>query len=221
MPKSYFLQYKEKIDTGKIIAGNKILKQLQNCYDLLKNTKCELDVGKGHSPIKFIEKYLFHFEGKFAGKPFKLQLWQKAWIEVLYGFIDKKTNQRQFTEVFFVVARKNGKSMLAAAIALYSAVFDGEMGAQVYTAATSKDQASISFDAVKKMVKASPYLSSITKITQDVLYFEKTNSKLKRLSADYNSLDGLNSSFNLIDEIHAHKKSALYAKKVRMQIHER
>ena len=101
------------------------------------------DKDRAEVAIDFIELFCKHSKGKWAGKPVILELWQKAMIAALFGFVDKDTKARQYQELILIVARKNGKSTVAAAIGLFLLVADGEMGAEIYSAATKRDQAKL------------------------------------------------------------------------------
>ena len=119
------------------------------------------------------------------------------------------TGHRVYTEAYWQLAKKNGKSTLAAAAGLYFLVGDGEQGAEVYAAATSKDQARIVFDQAKRYVQASPMLSRSVTVYRDVLYVEDTDSVFRVLAADAGTTEGLNPSANIIDELHRHRPRPL------------
>ena len=159
--------------------------------------------------IKFIEKYCKQSKGKWNGKPLKLQLWQKALIQSMFGFVDKETGFRKYKKVILFVARKNGKSVLAAAIANYMLTKDGEGGAEIYSVATKRDQAKIVWDEAKKMIKKSPCLAKRIRCLIGGIYYDATDSSFRALASDSNSLDGLNAYFVVADEIHAWKDKNL------------
>lgn len=159
----------------------------------------------GERPIKFIEYFCKHSKGKWAGKPVQLELWQKAFIEALFGFIDEETKLRKYKKGVLFVGRKNGKSTLASGIALYMLTKDGEDGAEVYAVATKKDQAKIIWEESKRMIKKSPELNALCKCRINGVFYDLTESVYKALASDSDSLDGLNSHCVLCDEIHAWK----------------
>ena len=159
--------------------------------------------------IKFIEKYCKQSKGKWNGKPLKLQLWQKAFIQAMFGFVDKDTRLRKYKKVILFVARKNGKSVLAAAIANYMLTKDGEGGAEIYSVATKRDQAKIVWDEAKKMIKKLPCLAKRIRCLIGGIYYDATDSSFRALASDSNSLDGLNAYFVVADEIHAWKDKNL------------
>lgn len=167
------------------------------------------DEKKANRPIEFIEKFCKHSKGKWAGKPVILELWQKAFIQALYGFVDNETGLRKYQKSTLFVARKNGKSTLAAGLGLYMLTSAGEGGAEVYSVATKKEQAKIVWEEARRMVKKSPALFKRIRTLINGLFYDNTESFFKALASDSNSLDGLNSFFVIADEIHAWKDKNL------------
>lgn len=158
---------------------------------------------KANRPITFIEKYCKHSKGKWARKPIVLELWQKAFIQAVFGFVDKETLYRKYTKVALFIGRKNGKSTLAAAIGLYMLCADGEGGAECYSVAVKKEQAKIVWDEAKKMINKSPVLHKKIRTLINGIFYDKKEAVFKALASQDNSLDGLNASFVSADEIHA------------------
>lgn len=167
------------------------------------------DENKANRPIEFIEKFCKHSKGKWAGKPVILELWQKAFIQALFGFVDNETGLRKYQKSILFVARKNGKSTLASGIGLYMLTSAGEGGAEVYSVATKKEQAKIVWEEARRMVKKSPALFKRIRTLINGLFYDNTESFFKALASDSNSLDGLNSFFVIADEIHAWKDKNL------------
>ena len=161
--------------------------------------KYVFDEAKASRPIDFIEKFCRHSKGEWAGKPVTLELFQKAFIQSLFGFVDAQTGLRRYREAFFLVGRKNGKSTLLAGLALYMLIADGEGGAEVYSTATKYAQARLLFDECHNMIKQSPALSKHIRKRKSDLYYIPTMSKLQPLSRNSDSLDGLNASFVIMD----------------------
>jgi len=175
--------------------------------------------------VNFIERHCKHWEGLFAGKPFILSGWQRddvvrpifGWKILPPGITPKKAAAmtrwerigagifRRFRTAFIEVPRKNGKTMLASAIALYLLIADGEAGAQVFSAATKKDQARIVFKNAKQILRKAPDLADLVKINVGSIEVPSLASVLEPLSSEENSLDGLNIHGCIIDEVHAHK----------------
>ena len=167
------------------------------------------DENKANRPIEFIERFCKHSKGKWAGKPVILELWQKAFIQALFGFVDNETGLRKYQKSILFVARKNGKSTLAAGIGLYMLTSAGEGGAEVYSVATKKEQAKIVWEEARRMVKKSPALFKRIRTLINGLFYDNNESFFKALASDSNSLDGLNSFFVIADEIHAWKDKNL------------
>lgn len=145
------------------------------------------------------------------GAPLVLELFQKAYIQALFGFLEKETGFRRYRETMFLVGRKNGKSTLLAAIALYMLIADYEGAAEIYSVATKKDQAKKVLTEAINMVKQSPELRAVLKKRRNDLYFAATASIFEALASDSNTLDGLNSHAVIIDELHAIKDRNLSA----------
>lgn len=150
--------------------------------------------------------FLRHSKGEWAGQPFVLEPWQQFLVWVLFGW-KRADGLRRFRTAYIELPRKNGKSTLAAGIALYMLTADGESGAEVYVAATKRDQAKIVWGEAVKMRAASPALSKMITYwrASDSLLVEPTSSVLRPLGADEDTLDGLNVHGAIIDELHAHK----------------
>lgn len=219
---NYILEYVDKIRNREIIVSKKVeilyyklereIKEPKEIeiYDEI-NEEYEkhryiFDEKKANRPIEFIEKFCKHSKGrKFAGKPVKLELWQKAFISAIFGFVDEETGFRKYKKALLFIARKNGKSTLAAAIGLYMLTSDGEAGAECYSIATKKDQAKIVWEEAKRMIKKSPVLLKRVKPLVTKLYYEKQEAVFMPLSNDSNSLDGLNGYYVSADEVHAMK----------------
>ena len=223
---NYIEQYYEKIKTGEILTSRKvkivyeklvndinnpkIVKVYNENTDEYEEHKYIYDEGKALYAIEFIETFCKHSKGKkWAGQPFELELWQKAFVSAIFGFVDEKTGFRKYRKVILYVARKNGKSTLAAAIGLYMFLADGEPGAECYSIATKKDQAKILWLEAKRMVKKNPILLKRVKPLVAELYYEEEESIFKPLANDSDTLDGLNASFVAADEVHAMKDKNL------------
>ena len=209
---NYVLEYADAIASGKIRTSKKVATIYAKLADEIRNPKAPyyFDVKKSTKPIRFIETFCKHSKGEWAGKPVKLELFQKAYIAALFGFIDERTGYRRYTESFFMVARKNGKSTMLAGIALYLLIADQEPGAELYTVATKKDQAALIFTEVLNMVQQSPYLRDQLKKRKSDLYFPSAMALMKPLGKNSDTLDGLNAHGVIIDELHGVKDRNLY-----------
>jgi len=158
--------------------------------------------------IGFYPRFLRHSKGEWSRKPVELAPWQKFVIGSVFGW-KRADGTRRFRSVYEEVARKNGKSTKLAGVGLDMLVCDGEPGAEIYAAATKKDQARIIFDEAKRMVATSPALSAELARFKSNISVEGTASKFEPLSSDEKTLDGLNPHCVLIDELHKHKTRAL------------
>ena len=163
-------------------------------------------------PCRFIE-LLPHIKGKWARdrKLIELGPWQSFILTTIFGWVHKDTGLRRFRDVYLEIPRKNAKSTLSSGVALYMLTADGEQGAEIYSAATTKDQARIVFDDAKAMAERSPGLRELgLAILQHALTVRETASAFKPLAAEGSTLDGLNVHFTVLDELHAHKTRAVY-----------
>lgn len=212
MAENYIKLYWEKIQSGEIAACKRLKQQYQKLIDELENPRepWVFDLEIATHPIDFIETFCRHSKGKWISKPVKLELFQKAKIQAVYGFVHKDTRLRRCREVFTLVGRKNGKSTEKAATGNYMLIGDGEGGAEVYSVATKKDQARIVWTEAHNMITQSPALSKHVKKRKTDLYFPVTFSKFEPLASDSNSLDGLNVHYGIMDELHAIKDRNLY-----------
>lgn len=151
---------------------------------------------------------LRHYKGKFAGQDLGLQPWQSECIvKPLFGWY-REDGSRRFRQSYIEVPRKNGKTTMAAGIALKGLCFDGEFGAEVYAAATKRDQALIMFQDCGNIM-GQKMAANVRKL-KNAITFKTLNSSLKAVSSDYNTLDGLNPHLCVVDELHAHKTRGLY-----------
>lgn len=208
---NYLEQYTKAINSGEIVACEKIKKIYNRLYKESKKRggRWVFDEKRGERPIVFIESFCKQYKGKL-GAPIKLELFQKAFIQCLYGFVDKKSGLRRFSEALMVIGRKNGKSTLASGLGLYELIGDGEGGPEIDCVATKKDQAKIVFDSAAAMLRQSPALSKITKKRKSDIYCEMNMGTVQPLANDSDTLDGLNPSLGIIDELHAIKDRNIY-----------
>lgn len=211
---NYIIEYWKEIESGKCVVSRRVKKQYQELVRRIEQpdtgARYMFDEKRALRPIEFIERFCKHSKGEWAGKPVVLELFQKAFISALFGFVDKATGLRQYREAMFYVARKNGKSTMLAGIALYMLVADGEAGAEIYSAATKRDQAKLIFEEAFNMVKQNVQLRELLKKRKTDLYFASTFSRFEALSKDSGSMDGLNAHCVIIDELHGVKDRNLY-----------
>lgn len=203
---------KIKTEYKKLIEDIKKPKQVSFYNKLTNETETHtyiFDVEKAHRPINFIERICRQSKGRWAGKPLKLELFQKAFLEALFGFVDKDTGYRKYKKAIFFVARKNGKSVLDSAIATYMLTRDNEGGAEIYSIATKKEQSKIVWEESKKMIRKSPILARAIRCLVGGIYYDANDSYFRALASDSNSLDGLNAHLVIADELHAWKDKNL------------
>lgn len=210
MNKPYY-RYAQDVIEGKIVAGEFIRSACERFFSLMEDDRYEFREDKVDEVINFFP-YLKHFKGRHADKPFTLEPWQEWIVASIYGFYVREDGSRLTQTVYIEVARKNGKTALAAGIGLNALINDDEAGAEVYFAANSKEQVKISAwplcsNFAKKFDPKNRYLQ----VFRDTITFEKTSSWLKVLAADSTKLDGPNPSTFVLDEYHAAKNNSLKA----------
>lgn len=201
--KTVYARVVQDLKTPKVVSFyNKLTGETEThtyIFDEKKSLKC----------INFIERYCRQSKGKWAGKPLKLELWQKAFLQTVFGFVDKDTGLRKYKKALLFVARKNGKSALDSGVANYMLTKDGEGGAEIYSVATKREQAKVVWEESKRMIKKSPSLNKRIRCLIGGIYYDATDSFFRALASDSNSLDGLNSSLVICDEVHAWKDKNL------------
>ena len=191
-------EYAEKIFSGEIIAGKWIKLLYRKILHDLDAGVCFFDKKKATRAIRFIETLCHHCEGR--SDLIRLELWQKATISLIFGICDN-FGLRVFREVFMVMGRKNGKSILASAIIAYMAYMDGEYGAKCFCLAPKLEQASIVFDNFTKMVQAEPDLAALAQKRRSDIYLSTTNTSVRPLAFNARKSDGFNPHLTICDEI--------------------
>ena len=207
---NYIAQYWKEIESGRIKVSAKVHKTMEMLIDIQngKDKRYHFDPVLANRPIVFIETFCKQSKGA-VGQDLKLELFQKAIIQAIYGIVDKN-GIRRFKEVLIVMGRKNGKSTLVSSLGLFALLGDKEGGPEIDCVSTKRDAARIVFDEAKNMVKQSPYLRKYIRSRKSDLYCDYNFGVFRPLSSDSNTLDGLNPSFVCMDELHALKR-ALYA----------
>lgn len=205
------LEYWEAIEQKKINVCSKIYRTYKKVVnDIYHPGKYHYSAKRANHILEFAENYCKHSKGKFGGKPVVLELWEKAHLATVFGFIDDQ-GFRQYRESILIVAKKNGKSLLASIVGLYLLVADGEAGPEVYAVATKKDQSKIIWMEAKRMVRKSPALLKRIKTLVAELVADFCDGTFKPLASDSGTMDGLNVHGGLMDEIHQWKQGkALY-----------
>lgn len=212
MGKNYIKIYYDMIEKGDVTVSAKVRKLYRHLIGKMqdKEGRYVFNQDKADYVIEFIERFCKHSKGKWAGKPVILETWQKALLSALFGFVDRDTGLRQYRELLLIVARKNGKSTLAAAIGVYLLIADGESGPEIYSAATKRDQAKIIWSESVRMIQKSPALSKRCKCLVSKIRCNFNDGVFAPLASDTNNQDGLNIHGALIDELHAIKDKNTY-----------
>lgn len=199
------LEYWEKIQKKEILVCDKLYRTYRKVVRDIQNPGIyHYSAKRANHILEFAENYCRHSKGKFGGKRVELELWEKAHLATIFGFIDDEGN-RKYRESLLIVGKKNGKSLLASVVGLYMLTADGEPGPEVYAVATKKDQSKIIWLESKKMVNKSPSLKKRVKTLVSELDTSFNDGVFKPLASDSDTLDGLNVHCVLMDEIHQWK----------------
>lgn len=196
--RNYILEYKEKIDSGEEKSNKWIKKLYEKILEGLEEGLFFLDLKKAHKAITFIENFCHH--NKTRRDLIKLELWQKALITLIFGIVDDKS-LRVWREVFIVIGRKNGKTILAAAIIAYMAFIEDEYGAEIYCLAPKLDQAAIVYNDFYQIVLSEPELKEISKKRKSDIYIECFNTMVKPIAFNEKKSDGYNPQLVTNDEV--------------------
>ena len=212
MAVNYVRQYVRAIRAGTVTVSEPVRQVYERLDAEAADKACpyRFSAKLGDHAIRFIETFCRHYEGEHAGQLVKLELWEKAFIQTLFVWVDKKTRLRRFREFFLLVARKNGKSFLSACIMVYMLVADGEAGAQCVSIATKYDQAAIVYKTARKIIEQDADLSALVVPIIGGMEFKLTNSTMKALASKSKTLDGLNLHYCSCDELHAQEDRNLY-----------
>lgn len=206
------LEYWNKIERGEeVVCRKTYLWYKYLAHKVYFPSEYFYSVKRANHILEFAENYCKLSKGAGAGNPVRLELWEKAHLASVFGFVDINGN-RQCREAFLNIAKKNGKSLLGSIVGLYLLVGDGEAGPEVYAVATKRDQAKIIWTEAKRMTRKSPALLRRIKPLVAELSSELYNDgTFKPLASDSDTLDGLNVHGVLMDEIHQWKNGkALY-----------
>ncbi len=192
------LEYYQVIQNGTIVVGRWIKLWYEQIVHGLEEGRWTFDQKKASKAIRFIENFCHHCEGR--SDLLKLSLWQKATVSVLFGILDSDGN-RQFREAVIIVARKQGKTLFAAAIIAYMVYLDGEYGAKVYCIAPKLEQAAVVYDDFYQMVQAEPELAALSKKRRSDIYVADYNTAVKPVAFNAKKSDGFNPHLVICDEI--------------------
>ena len=195
--------YTEEIRSGGVVVG-KWIRMLYEVIDQgLKDGRWFYDEHLAQNAVGFIQRYCHHYKGKWAPRRISLSLWQRAAISLIFGIVDAE-GKRQFNQVCWVCGRKQGKTIIAAAIATYMSYAAGEYGSEIYFLAPKLDQADLCYSALEYNVHAEPELDSITRSTKyRGLMIQETNTMVRKLAFTSKKSDGYNPMFYCADEVAA------------------
>lgn len=199
---NWILEYYQQIKDGTVTAGKWITLLYEKVIADLENKAYFFDAKKANRAIRFIEAFVHHSKGKLAPGTVKLETWQKALISCIFGLVDEN-GIRQYREVFIVMGRKDGKSLLASGIAEYCAYADGEYGGEIYFVAPKLDQADIVCSDFWQSVQNEPELLGMTAKRASDFYIKATNTTIKKVAFNEKKSDGYNPSCTICDEIAA------------------
>lgn len=199
-PENAILAYYQQIKDGTVLVGKWVRRIYEIVVHGMEDGSWTYDHKKARKAIDFIETFCRHHEGRLAPKLIKLELWQKALISIIFGIMDKDGN-RQFREILVVIGRKNGKTLLAAAINAYMLFLDGEYGARLYMCAAKLAQAKLCYNALRQMIDKEPEMRELSKMRRDDIYVPGSNSSAAPIAFSAKSSDGFNPSCVTCDEI--------------------
>lgn len=203
---SYFLEYYQEIKAGHIIAGQELIQCLENLLADLDNDKYYYDIAAGQRQIAFIERFCKQTRSPFFGKPLKLELWEKAFIEVLYSFKNAGTKFRRFKKAILLVARKNGKSTLCAALA-FAELMIGNGGSDIVCSSNDDSQADIIFLEIANMREGFDPKGKRTHKNLRWIINRRNKSKVFKMSQKTRNKEGRNIDFAILDESHEMKEN--------------
>ena len=200
------LEYWDKIESGEEVVSEKVRTVYKKlAWDVEHPGEYFYSNKRANHILEFAENFCRNSKGKFGGQLVKLELWEKAWLAATFGFVGID-GLRKYNLSVLIVAKKNGKSLLASIVGLYMLIADGEPGPEVYAVATKKDQAKIIWQEAKRMVLKSEFLLEKIKTLHNELSSEEYNFGIfKPLASDSDTLDGLNVHCCLMDELHQWK----------------
>lgn len=217
---NYILAYYQQIRDGSVVVGKWISLIYEKIVHGIESGEYVFDAKKANAAIDWIEQHCFHCEGDLAPNPLKLELWQKALVSCIFGILDPKTNKRQFREILLIIARKQGKSLLAAAIGKYIWTLEGGFGARVYCLAPKLDQADLIYNDIWTMTQLDPDWKARKEKSEEKdangkkhedatlerhrmtdLYIPASNAMVKKIAFSAKKSDGFNPSLTVCDEI--------------------
>lgn len=197
---NYIYEYYDQITRGEVVVGEWIRLAYKMLVDDLEKGATQYNAKAVNKAIKFIENFCHHSKGR--SDLLKLELWQKAAVAAIFGIVDDN-GVRIYREVFIVIARKNGKSLLASAIIAYMAYLEPEYGQEIYCLAPKLDQAALVYDGFYKMVLAEPELEELAQKRRSDIYIADNNTFIKPIAFNARKSDGFNPQLVICDELAA------------------
>jgi len=205
---TYLEQYVEAVESRQIIVGQELYTVLKQLVEDINDDRYIYDTKRAHRRIAFIERFCKHTKSPFHGKPFILELWEKAFIEVVYGFLRSSTKRRRFKRVILLISRKNGKSTLTAALA-FTELMMGSGGSDIVCSSNDDAQASIIFLEIGAMREMFDPTSKRTHKNLRWIINKKNKSKVFKLSEKTQNKEGYNIEFGILDESHEMKDNSI------------
>ena len=199
---NYILDYYRAIKLGTVTVGQYIREWYEQVVSRMESGEYIYSAKHAMKAIRFIETFCHHHEGALAPGLIRLELWQKAFLSVVFGLLDDK-GRRQFREIVLIIARKQGKTLLAAGIAEYMSLCDGEYGARIFFCAPKLDQARLCYDAFYQMIRQEPEIADMAIRRRTDVYFPDSNSSAAPMAFSARKSDGLNPQLAVCDEIAA------------------
>lgn len=197
---NYIYAYYQKIKDGSIVVGRWVGLLYELIVNGIEDGTYIFNQQKANRAIKFIETFCRHNKGKLAPGPFKLALWEKAFISILFGIVDKN-DRRVFREVALFVGRKCGKTLIASAVMNYMAYVDGEYGSEIYCVAPKLDQSDLVFSAFEFTKDKNPDLLKRTRKRKTDYIIDSTNTTIKKIAFNEKKADGYNPMLTVADEM--------------------
>ena len=197
---NYIYAYYQKINDGSIVVGKWVSKLYEIMVNGIEDGTYIFNQQKADRAIRFIETFCRHNKGKLAPKPFKLSLWEKAFISCVFGIVDEN-NKRVFREIALFVGRKCGKTLLASAIMSYMVYVDGEFGSEIYCVAPKLDQSDLVFSAFEFTKDKNPDLARRTRKRKNDYIVDSTNTTIKKIAFNEKKADGYNPMLIVADEM--------------------
>lgn len=196
---NWILTYYQQIQNGSVTVGTWIRKWYEIIVHGLEEKRWTFDQKKANAAINFIERYCHHHEGPLAPGLMKLEIWQKAFLSVVFGIMDLE-GRRQFREIILIIGRKQGKTAIMSGIGCYHLFVDGGYGSRVYVCAPKLEQARLCYEGIYQTIRKEPMMERLTKRRRTDLYIESNNSSAQPLAFSAKKSDGLNISLGILDE---------------------